>query len=83
MIILQDSLFSQTWLFLSTSPHSQSWCWLALSLSQTSMCCIHRYDFVVLADMALQSEDDSDCSWRGMNILVQGIFPLRPVCWVT
>jgi len=55
MIILQDSFFSLTWLSLSTSPHSQSWRWLALSLSQTGMCCIDRYGFVPLTDMALQS----------------------------
>ena len=52
MIILQDSLFSQIWLSLSTSPHWQSWRWLALSLSQTSMWGIDRYGFVPLADMA-------------------------------
>jgi len=23
------------------------------------------------------------CSWQGMNILVQGIFPLRLACWVS
>jgi len=93
MIILQDSLFSQTWLSLSTSPHSHM---LALAgtvadghvlYRSIRFCPPHRHGTAgwrkgnAVADGASQ-----DCRTDQANryeYISARAFPLRLACWVT